>query len=245
MYNEAQPSFITILLFGILLLIPSLFTPGLFYPAVASTDDDEDNDEYFDEDFEDGNAIQICCAWGIDLQDGKLTYHIDASSKDQQNAVSKAIEEWDTKIESLDLERVTRITQSADIRIEFQDESEETVEGEEIAGRTVTTFDQNGFLDNAQITISKSLQDYEFDTATIEQVAKHEMGHALGLGHANFDGNLMAERVNEGTETVSECEVKAVMEANYWKLGDDNRDNTYPNYPEDNNIVCEERGEEK
>ena len=144
-------------------MIPSLFSPGLFYPAVASTDNDDNNDEDF-EDFEDGNIIQICCAWGADLQDGKLTYHIDASSKDQQNAVSKAIEEWDTKIESLDLERISRITQSADIRIGFQEESEETVEGEEIAGRTVTTFDQYGFLDNAQITISKSLQDYEFDT---------------------------------------------------------------------------------
>lgn len=237
-----QPPFITLLL-GILLLIPSL-SPGLFYSAVASTDNDDDNDDNFNEDFQDGNTIQICCAWGIDLQDGKLTYHIDASSREQQNAVTNAIEEWDSKIDPLDLERVTRITQSADIRIEFQDESEETVEGEEIAGRTVTTFDQNGFLDNAKITISKSVQDHEFDTATIEQVAKHEMGHALGLGHANFDGNLMAERVNEGTDTVSGCEVKAVMDANYWKLGDGNHANTYPNYPEDDLIVCED-GEEK
>jgi hypothetical protein len=47
------------------------------------------------------------------------------------------------------------------------------------------------------------------------------MGHALGLGHANFDRNLMAEMVNHGTATVSECEIKAVIEANYWKLGDD------------------------
>jgi predicted Zn-dependent protease len=245
LFNEFRSSLITILLFGILLLMSSLFSPGLFYTAVASTDNDDNNNDYLDEDFEDGNIIQICCAWGIDLQDGKLTYHIDASSKEQQNAVTRAIEEWDSRIDSLDLERVTRITQPADIRIEFQDQNEETEDGEEIAGRTVTTFDQDGFLDNARITISKSVQDYEFDTATIEQIAKHEMGHALGLGHANFDGNLMAERVDEGTDTVSECEVKAVMEANYWKLGDDNRDNTYPNYPEDDNIVCEEGRTEK
>ena len=195
LYNEVQSSFITIV-FGILpILILSLFSPGLFYPAVASTSNDEDNDDHLDEDFEDGNAIQICCAWGIDLQDGKLRYQIDASSKEQQNAVTNAIEEWDSRIDSLDLERVSSITQSADIRIEFQDKSEETEEGEEIAGRTTTIFDEYGFLDNAQITISRSVQDYEFDTATIEQVAKHEMGHALGLGHANFDGNLMAERL--------------------------------------------------
>jgi hypothetical protein len=40
------------------------------------------------------------------------------------------------------------------------------------------------------------------------------MGHALGLGHANFDGNLMAERIKDGTETISECEIRAVVEAN-------------------------------
>jgi hypothetical protein len=39
------------------------------------------------------------------------------------------------------------------------------------------------------------------------------MGHVLGLGHANFDGNLMAEKVNDGTENVSECEIKAVLKA--------------------------------
>jgi hypothetical protein len=44
------------------------------------------------------------------------------------------------------------------------------------------------------------------------------MGHALGLGHANFDGNLMAEKINDGTERVSECEVEAVLQANQWNL---------------------------
>ena len=82
------------------------------------------------------------------------------------------------------------------------------------------TFDQNGFLDNAQITISKSLQDYEFDTATIEQVAKHEMGHALGLGHANFNESLMSSLVYHSFNKISDCEREAVMEANKWKLID-------------------------
>ena len=34
------------------------------------------------------------------------------------------------------------------------------------------------------------------------QVAKQETGHTLGLGHGNFDGNLMAETANNGTATV-------------------------------------------
>ena len=50
----------------------------------------------------------------------------------------------------------------------------------------------------------------EFDISIIGQVAKQETGHALGLGHANFDGTLLAETVNDGTATVPECEINAV-----------------------------------
>jgi hypothetical protein len=82
--------------------------------------------------------------------------------------------------------------------------------------------------------------DYEFDTKTIGQIAKHEMGHALGLGHANFDANLMAEKVNDGTAFVSECEIKAVIEANYWKLGQIEEDaNLTPHYPQENSMACD------
>jgi predicted Zn-dependent protease len=70
------------------------------------------------------------------------------------------------------------------------------------------------------MTISKSAFGTDFDTKTVEQIAKHEMGHALGLGHANFEGNLMTELVNDGTETIDDCEIKSVNEANQWKLKD-------------------------
>ena len=159
--------------------------------------------------------------------------------KEEQDAVRNAIEEWDSRIDPLDLERVSTMMQS-DITVEFNDGSEETVDGEEIAGQTVTTFDQYGFLDNARVTIYKEPYGYEFDTSAIHQVVKHEMGHALGLGHANFDGNLMAQEVNAGTDNISDCEIKAVIEANYWKLGGYNQDNTYPDYPEDASTVCEQ-----
>jgi predicted Zn-dependent protease len=210
--------------------------------VISSTNpDDSNNNDFLGEDFEEENSIQICCTWGSDLQDGKLKYNIDDidSSKEQQDTVRNAIEEWDSRISPLDLERVSSSTHS-DIKVEFDDGSEETVMGEEIAGETITTFDQYGFLDNTVVTIYKEPYGYELDTSEIEQVVKHEMGHALGLGHANFDGNLMAQRVNDGTDTISECEIKAVVEANYWKLGDYNRENTYPYYPHDYNTNCED-----
>ena len=52
----------------------------------------------------------------------------------------------------------------------------------------------------------------------IEYIAKHEIGHVLGLGHANFDNSLMAARPHHASGTISDCEIQAIYEANHWKL---------------------------
>jgi hypothetical protein len=52
---------------------------------------------------------------------------------------------------------------------------------------------------------------FKFDEGIVEHIVKHEMSHALGLGHADFDGNLIAEKVNDGPENISKCEIKAVL----------------------------------
>jgi Matrixin len=219
--------------FVILLLVATL---SLTYSDYSLTKASTGNEN---EDFEDQNLIQFCCTWGGELQDGILTYTIDEEdiSDEEKAIVRDAIEEWDTKIDRLELEEAP---DNSDITVEFANGNDDDKEEEEdIAGKTMTTF-YDGFIEKVKITINKEVQGYEFDATTIGQVAKHEMGHALGLGHANFDNNLMAERVNHGTGFVSECEIKAVIEANDWKLSQDEENvNLTPQYLPENSVVCD------
>jgi hypothetical protein len=198
--------------------------------GVAEADKkDKYEDRQDDADFEEENSIQICCSWGEKLADGSLTYMISESNSDIQKAVRTSIKDWDSKIINLQLDEISKSKKGADIEVTFKKD------GKEIAGRTINNFDRYGFIDNVQLTISKNAFGTKFDTKIIEQIAKHEMGHALGLGHANFAGNLMTEQVNDGTGTIADCEIKAVNEANQWKL-EDHSDHPYA--PTKSNVQC-------
>lgn len=202
----------------------------VFQIGVADADKkDKYEDGPDDGDFEEENSIQVCCSWGEKLADGSLTYMISKSNSDIQQAVRTSIEDWDSKITNLQLDETSKSKNGADIEVTFKKD------GKEIAGRTINNFDRYGFIDNVQVTISKNAFGTKFDTKIIEQIAKHEMGHALGLGHANFAGNLMTEQVNDGTGTIADCEIKAVNEANQWKL-EDNSDHPYA--PAKSSVQC-------
>lgn len=199
-------------------------------------DDDGNN---ANEDFEEQNSIQICCAWGYNLVDGILTYYIDkeGSNEQQQDEARDAVQEWDRNIEALELEETSN-KKNGDILIEFQ----ERYEGYDkqkglVAGESINTFDTSGFIHKVRIIVYKAVSDLKFDEGIVERIVKHEMGHALGLGHANFDGNLMAEKIDDGTRKVTECEIEAISQANYWKFI---ADGTHPDRPESNRIICNE-----
>ena len=220
---------LSVALLGTLILLIALESLESFQIASADHDDENEEDVSSDDDFEEENSIQICCAWGEKLADGSLTYKISGSDSDIVQAVRTAIEDWDYKIIGLELDEINKKKKEADIEVSFEKD------GEEIAGQTVNNFNGFGLIDNAEMTISKNAFGRDFDTKTIEQIAKHEMGHALGLGHANFGGNLMTELVNDGTGTIDECEIKSVYEANQWKLKDGS-DSAYA--PSKYNVEC-------
>ena len=43
----------------------------------------------------------------------------------------------------------------------------------------MTIFDGNGFINKAKVTIHMEVKGNEFDTATKEQIAKHEICHGI------------------------------------------------------------------
>jgi hypothetical protein len=129
-------------------------TLSLTYSDYSLTKASTDNDN---EDFEDQNLIQVCCTWGEELQDGILTYKIDEDdiSDEEKAVVRDAIEEWDTKIDRLELEEAS---DNSDITVEFADGNDDDKEEEEdIAGMTMTTFYEDGFIEKAKITINKKV----------------------------------------------------------------------------------------
>lgn len=188
--------------------------------------------------------ILLCCSWGEELADGEVTYFIGDYMIDEGSngnryevdrssveAVTQAFEEWDSKIEGLTFTE-TPTRRGADAEIYFREDQNEK------AGITNNYYDFYGFITKSYVLISKGAFGFSFGSNQIEQIARHEIGHVLGLGHANFDGNLMAAQVNRGIGSVSNCEVEAVYTANEWWFEKPSGQPLYIRQPTTDHVDC-------
>lgn len=176
-------------------------------------------------------SIQICCSWAASkINDGGgLSYRIIGGNAIAERAVHSAIDDWTRNINGLKFTELDSSDNSADITLKFN--SKFTQDGsvghikhgnkgislKAIApGATRINYNlQDGIITNAVTTISKSIFGNKLDYATTEQIARHELGHALGLGHANFSGDLMSPTLNDESESISKCDINAVLIANH------------------------------
>jgi predicted Zn-dependent protease len=198
-----------------------------------------------EEDFEVNNSVMICCTWGEKLKDGKLTYNIEGEvSEEKKDAVRDAIRDWDDMLNLVEFIEIpekdeAQQKEKPDIQIKFlKDGSEFTEYGAETAGHTKTKLNKFGFIKFNLVTIAEGGLGKIFDKKTIETIAKHEIGHTLGLGHANFKSNLMTTKIDFAAETISQCELEAVQQANSWKfLAKDNKDDV-PRLSSTSKVIC-------
>ena len=171
-------------------------------------------------------SISICCSWSNKIADGMLTYTISDANPKEELSASNAIQIWDRNIPVLNFTRtpVNKSTTATsdlepDLEIKFVDDLPSN-EGatERIGGITLHIFDNKGLITNVIVSVSRSYILSKFDGQIIQQIVMHEIGHALGLGHTNFEGMLMSHKINQQIASVSKCEVLGVIDANKLNL---------------------------
>jgi hypothetical protein len=171
-------------------------------------------------------VIDLCCAWGRQLEDGNLTFAFTPGDGPTIEVMRAAVGAWDAALPEITLTEIA-LNQRPDITITHRGPAKRT------QGVAVTTFDRPGLTRKVEITIEGDPA--PANDGALDQITKHEFGHALGVGHSGFEGDLMSPAVNPLSAPIPACNLTAVREANRWKLVD--RSDT-PRRPARRHISC-------
>jgi hypothetical protein len=179
--------------------------------------------------------IEICCTWGDSINDGELTFSIKNGKSDLAKIVKTAINDWEKALGELIQFKYTKDEDSKpDIKIDFKKDKGQKV------GESVTYFDTTGSIDHVEISISKKANGLTLDYSVLEHIAKHEFGHALGLGHAQFPHILMYPNVDETLTEISACELDSVVYANHLNSNEDDKEKENFHPIDEDDFECKE-----
>lgn len=166
-------------------------------------------------------SINLCCAWDEQISDGVLKYRIIDMEHGQRNGVGEAFHSWNKQLAGLRLVEVTSPEENAEIVVTIGDidngNTNQFVKSKgagQVAGQSVNNLDQDGDIKNATIILSDEVFKKRSDPKTLFAVVQHEIGHVLGLGHANFNDDLMNPMVTSEIDKVSVCDVDGVIKVN-------------------------------
>jgi len=106
---------------------------------------------------------------------GSVNSQNTGSSIQKNEAVYNAVEDWGLRLEGLTFREVQN-RYDADIEIRFKEG------GIGAAGLTKNLFDRFGLITKSFVTIYERKFPFGFGDDQIEQIAKREIGHVLGLG---------------------------------------------------------------
>ena len=138
-----------------------------------------------------------------------MTYNVKKGNKDLERITESAFSEWENNLNKIYFKNV-KDNNVADIKIKFKKGNVNQ------GGQAKIYFDQNGFIDYVKISVSKTSNGTELNQTMLEH--KHEIDHALGLGHSLIPHSIMYHIVDEAISQISRCEIDAVKDANNWKF---------------------------
>jgi len=185
--------------------------------------------------------LALCCPWNAALKDANsngipdLTYSISGGGTQDQATVDAAVQNWATALNggayTFELNKVDAGT-GENIKITMKKG------GGMVAGMAKRSIDTSGFVKSVTISVSLKAFGVSNEQAILREVVLHEFGHALGVNHANYPGDLMDPTVG-GQVNILGCDVEGVREANRWLLKDAA---SSPYYSTANHVGCNADG---